>query len=180
MANAKATATDPKNAKNTAPGAVDKDGMPSFEGWEEEQVGFAPYWNPEEGKFFYGKVVARDERDPDFMRYLVQALMPHQCKRGAADDAEDVLVGTNEYFSISVYYSLSEPFDFALENFTAKGDPMPMKVTAIKKVKTKAGQPCWTWKMHLPPEYKKKLQAARELDRLAKAADAQERAALEA
>lgn len=176
MANEK-TAT-----KNPAPKTDAKMGAPqNFDTWEEVQVGFAPYWNPSEGAAFVGYVVARDDRAEDFKRYLIQAYIPTDCKRGPKEEAEDVKVQVGEYYSVSVYHALSEPFDFMLENFTAKGDPIPIRMTALKKVKTSTiGQTCWTWKMTMPPEYKKKYLAARDEARRALAADSAERKALEA
>lgn len=168
-------------AKNPAP-VAQKEGAPvDFSTWEEVQVGFAPYWSPDENKSFVGFVVARDDRDPAFVRYLIQALEDTQCARGPVDGAEPILVKKGEFYTVSVYHSLSEPFDFMLENFTAKGDPAPIRMTALKKVKTSTvGQTCWTWKMTMPPDYKKKYLAARDESRRALAADATERKALEA
>ena len=46
-------------AKNPAP-VAQKEGAPvDFSTWEEVQVGFAPYWSPDENKSFVGFVVAR-------------------------------------------------------------------------------------------------------------------------
>jgi len=156
-------------------------GAAEWDAWEEVQVGFAPYWSPEENAFFVGYVVARDDRQPDFVRYLVQAYQDTKCQRGPVDGAEDVLVKKGEYFTVSVYHALAEPFDFMLANFTAKGDPAPLRMQALKKVKTSTvGQTCWTWKMTMPPDYKKKYLAMRDEERRALAADATERKALEA
>ena len=176
------TANEPKNAKNTAP-AGDKGApafeLPDFESWEKEQVGFAPYWNPEPGKWFYGTVVSRDERDPEFVRYLVKTYAPITVQRGPKEDAELIELKPGDLFSISVYYSLAEPFDFILEHFVLLGKEVPMMVKALKEVKTKkAGQTCWTWEMRLPPEWKKALADKRTELRLAAAHDAEERAAL--
>lgn len=167
--------------KNTAPAAAPAFQMPDFATWEKEQVGFAPYWNPEAGKFIYASVVARDERDPEFKRYLMKTHMPMIAHRGTKEEQESIELQPGDMFSISVYYSLAEPFDFMLENFVVVGQEVPMKLTALKEVKTKkAGQTCWTWEMLLPPEWKRKLASKREEIRAALAHDADERAALEA
>lgn len=133
--------------------------IPDFSKWEEEQVGFAPYWNPETDKWFLGQVVSRDERDPEFVRYLVKAALDTPCKRGPVDGAEEVLVKSGEYFSISVYYSLQGLFDAYLEMGIV---PPVMKVIAVKEVKTKkAGQTCWTWKVLISPDDKKRINTKR-------------------
>ena len=132
--------------------------LPNFENWEEEQVGFAPYWGPAEMKWFYGQVVDKDERDPEFVRYLIRAGVDTQCQRGPVEDAEEVLVKAGEYFTISVYYSLQGAFDFYLET----GIKPWMKVTAIKTTETsKSGRTVWHWKLVVSPEDKKRLNAAR-------------------
>jgi hypothetical protein len=133
--------------------AVKNDAMalPDFSKWEEEQVGFAPYWNPEPLKWFLGRVVARDERDPDFVRYLMKAEIDTPCKRGPVTDAEDVMIRKGEFFSISVYHSLEGLFNAYLE----MGFTPAMKVTAVKEVPTKkSGQ---TWKVQVSPDDKKLL-----------------------
>jgi len=133
--------------------------IPNFENWEEEQVGFAPYWNPEENKWFYAQVVDKDERDPQFVRYLMRAGMDTPCKRGPVDSQDDITVKTGEYFSVSVYFSLQGAFDFYLES----GIKPYMKVLAINEVKTSTpGRTCWTWKLLVSPDDKKKIQGARE------------------
>jgi hypothetical protein len=132
--------------------------VPDFSKWEEEQVGFAPYWNPEPLKWFLGRVVARDERDPDFVRYLMRAELDTPCKRGPVNDAEDVMIRKGEFFSISVYHSLEGLFNTYLEI----GVTPAMKVTAVKEVPTKkSGQTCWTWKVQISPEDKKLLNKKR-------------------
>ena len=74
--------------------------------WESEQIGFPPYWNPGEGKKFLARVIARDERDPTFVRYVLQAQCKHLCQKGPADDAEPCEVKAGEFFTCSVYAAL--------------------------------------------------------------------------
>lgn len=127
--------------------------LPDFSKWEEEQVGFAPYWSPEPEKWFLAQVVSIDKRDPEFVRYLMKASIDTACKRGPVDESEDVIVKSGEYFTISVYYSLQYLFDTYLE----MGCTPVMRVTAVKEVKTKNSQTCWTWKVQVSPEDKKML-----------------------
>jgi len=143
--------------------------------WVDEQVGFSPYWNPDNDKFFIGAVSARDERDPEFIRYLIKAAVDTECKRGSDENAEDVLVKAGEFFTVSVYYSLRDLFDFYLES----GLRPFIKVTALKEVKTKNKNTCWTWRVQISPKDKAvvekkriELTAAKEAARLAEQNDA--------
>lgn len=135
--------------------------IPTFntEKWTEEQVGFAPYWQPKKGASFIARVVQKDEGEGNqFTRYLLQAGESIDCKRGPADEAEDVKVEKGELFTISVYYSLQGLFDFYLEN---RFKPW-MKVTAVEERKTSTpGQTVWTWKLLVSPEDKKKADQIR-------------------
>lgn len=157
MANDKA----PKNATNT--GKDNAADPMDFSQWEEEQIGFAPYWSPEEGKYFVGQVAGKDMRDPEFVRYLIQASVDTECQRGPVDGAERVLVKKGEFFSISVYYSLADMFDLLLERFTAVGKPLTCRLESVKTSKTSTqGRKVWNWKMLLPPADKKALTAMKE------------------
>lgn len=137
--------------------------LPDFATWEEEQVGFAPYWNPEKDKWFYARIIEKDERDPEFVRYLMQAGVDTPCKRGPAEGAEDVMVKKGEYFTISVYFSLQDLFDLYLET----GIRPFMKVVAKDTTKTStAGRTCWLWTLLVSPETKKLTMAAKEKMRM--------------
>lgn len=142
---------------------VDPNGDPDFSTFTDEQIGFAPYWNPETGKEFYGALVARDERDPEFVRYLVMNLSnrPLACSRGPADNAEEVLVQKGETFSISVYHQLREAFDFYLDVQSHKLMVVPMRLIAQDKVKTASRNEVWRFKLQVPMDVKKKLDAIR-------------------
>jgi len=146
--------------------------LPDFDKWEEETVGFAPYWNPEEGKWFYARIVERDDRDPEFVRYLFQAGMPTPCARGAEDSEtfEPVMINTGEYFTISVYFSLQGLFDLYLET----GHRPYIKVISVKKVPTKkTGRNVWLWKVLSDPKDKRIMNQKR-LELKAAQNDAQE------
>ena len=125
--------------------------IPNTDGWVTEQTGFAPYWNPVEGASFFGIVVEKDERDPEFVRYLMKAVCDTPCKTGSEDNEEDVLVKAGDYFTVSVYFSLQGLFDFYLEN----GINTVMKVTAKKQVPTKkTGRKVWQWQVQVSPKDK--------------------------
>jgi len=149
---------DPLKSKNDKVKASAPDALPDFSTWSEEQIGFAPYWSPAPGKWFYAVPTAIDTRDPDFVRYLFRALAPIECQRGPKDDAESVLVGPGEYFSMSVYYALEQNINFYLES----GIFPPLHVTSTKEVKTKTvGQTVWQFRVKVSPETRALLDAAR-------------------
>jgi hypothetical protein len=141
----------PKTSTNTAP-VDDQSAFPSGEGFEDEQTGFPPYWNPSEGRKFYGRIMARDERDPEFVRYVVQASCKHVCRTGPADDATDCEVQTGENFTVSEYASLPLADYFGLE----------VLVTALKKRPIKGGkQDVWIFKLQVAPQTKALLMQRR-------------------
>lgn len=139
------------------------------EGWEAEQIGFPPYWNPRmefidpnnarkgmkpgTGNSFLGTVVNRDERDEHFHRYVIQASRAIRCQNGPSDDAEEVIVQKGEFFTLSTYASLP------LENYFG----MEVYVTPIQKRKIKddpeTGEPrdLWRFKLMVSPASKKLL-----------------------
>lgn len=132
-------------------------------GWEKEQIGFPPYWNPAEGKKFLGRVILKDEREPNFVRYVIEAtLAPIKCQQGPADDAEEVIVKPGEYFTCSAYGALP------LENFFGH----QVLVTTEKKRKIpngEDGQPrtLWVFNVKVDEPTKKALLKQRESERLA-------------
>lgn len=143
-----------KNAMN----AVSND-VPNFANWEELQTGFAPYWNPEPNSWIFAQIAEKDERQEDFTRYLLRAGVDTKCKRGPADNAEDVIVKKGEYFTISVYFALQGLFDLFLET----GLSPWLRIESVAKVKTKTpGQTTWTWKIMCSPEDRKKIEAKKE------------------
>ena len=77
-------------------------------GWEDEQTGFPPYWEPSDGGQFKGIVVGQDMSDPEFIRYTVQATHPTACFRGSKneDRQEAVVVQPGENFTVSDYVQL--------------------------------------------------------------------------
>ncbi len=76
-------------------------------GWEDEQTGFPPYWNPlHVGNSFRGIVTGYDDKDENFPRYVLRATVPLICAQGPAEDAEKVNVAVGESFSTSVYVAL--------------------------------------------------------------------------
>lgn len=134
--------------------------VPNFNDFESEQIGFPPYWNPEEGKQLYAMPVARDERDPKFHRYIWKAMIDTECQNGPADDAEKVTVKSGEFFTTSVYHSLDNlPLALYMN--------IPVLLIAKEKVPTKtSGQEVWKWDLKLSKENKKLIDQKRETLRL--------------
>ncbi len=152
-------------AKQTATTADDMnpkmDGLPDFSKWSEEQIGFAPYWKPGIGRWFFGAPVAIDMRDPKFVRYQFIAGADTPCQRGPSDEddeaSEKVLVKKGETFSLSVYYALRDVFDQYLQFSQDTGKPVNVRVDALRTVPTKNQPKCWQFKAIVSPEQKKAL-----------------------
>lgn len=124
-----------------------------FSAFQEEQVGFPPYWNPEEGKQFYALPISRDERDPDFHRYVLQAFQDVDCQIGPSDDAETVKVKKGEFFTCSTYAAL--PLElYALAK-------TPVLVSVKKKRELKGNKELWIFSVALAPADKKRLDSVR-------------------
>ncbi len=149
-------------AKNTAPNTTKNAAMgdeEDFSNWSEEQIGFAPYWTPEEGESVAFTVLSRDERSEDFHRYICRAEQNQvQCYRGKSANAEEVIVKRGEQFTMSIYDSLDEPFMFYL----ASGLSPRLRLTAKEKVPTgNAGREVWKWTLLVDPAVKPQLDALR-------------------
>jgi len=138
-------------------------------GWETEQIGFPPYWNPtmkedEKGKTiantgnaFLGMPIQRDDRDPNFQRYVVEALRPIMCKKGPAEDAEEILVKTGEFFTCSVYAALPLEDYFGYEVFVKP--VRKRKLAATAEIPQK--RDLWDFELQVSPETKKLLKQRR-------------------
>lgn len=137
-------------------GEVLNSNLQSPEGWGEEKIGYAPYWSPAEGACFRGIVLARDDRDPEFVRILMQATAPLVCYEGPVVEAEEIQVALGEQFTVSAYAALP------LMNYIGE----EVFVKAVKKRDIKGGkQELWIFKLMCSAETKKKVAA-----RLAEAA----------
>src|SRR5579864_885525 len=79
---------------------------PEFAGWEEENLSLPPYWVCDVGKQFAARVIDLDNQDPEFPRYILEALAPVECQTGKRDEAEDVHVKPGDYFTCSTYAGL--------------------------------------------------------------------------
>lgn len=128
--------------------------------WIDERFGFAPYWNPNEGESIVCKLVARDDRDPEFVRFLVEALAPTKCFTGPKEDAKPELVEAGQTFTLSAYYSVDQKFSEYME----LGVFPTLQLTAAEKIKLKKDPRKTVWKFtaKLHPDTAKQLSAARQ------------------
>jgi hypothetical protein len=100
-------------AKNRETEVVDESVIPIPEGYEDQQTGLPPYWSPDEealeqgkAQYFHARVIDYDDTNPEFHRWVLQALAPTICHRGPARDAEEVHVRIGEFFSVSDWAGL--------------------------------------------------------------------------
>jgi hypothetical protein len=126
---------------------VDSLGPQPPAGWEEEVIGFPPYWEAAPGKAFQGIVLGEDLRDPDFPRFLIRATAELDCASGPKEAQEHIRVMKGGLFNVGQYASLAPTLrDYAgLEVYvvaTGKRD--------LDNVKT-----LWTFRMLTSPENKK-------------------------
>jgi hypothetical protein len=169
MANTNKNRNVNKSSTKSPPGGeeIEEFDVSMFEAaqeWVEQQTGFPPYWNPVvdedsgKGNGFKAKVMARDERDPEFIRYVLQATMGLRCQNGPADDAEEVLVKPGEYFTCGDYAALPLSDYFGEE----------VVVLTIRKRKLAANEKnpqkrdLWNFKILVSPETALRLEERRE------------------
>lgn len=155
-----------EQAKNNAALAAyevtdfDKAILEAIADWEEEQVGFPPYWKPEEvGRLIMGKVLMKDE-DGMFPRYVLQAILPVKCQKGSAQSntVQEVVVQPGQFFTMSVYAGLP------LDRFFDVG--VVIRVTGermLPATEESDGKPrdLWEWTVLVHPNDKAKLDARR-------------------
>ena len=149
-----------EKTKNTAP-VTSKQEIAVPEGWEKEATGFPPYWSPEPGKMFKGRVISFDrdeENDGAFPRFTILATSPAQCARGPADDQVEVQVNAGELFNVSSYVQLP------LENYLG----CEVLVRAKDQRPLAGGRTTWDFDLMCSPETKR-LVAERQAKLLAEA-----------
>jgi hypothetical protein len=151
-------------ADNKAPNKNPQTKGDDFSDFVDEQIGFAPYWVPEEGKAFYGALIGKDERDLSrdggFVRYTLMSMSSEslECQSGPnTDKAEKVMVAKGEAFNVSVYHQLAPPFDFYLQAQEDLQIVIPIRVICEKKMETKAGRDVWKFRLQIPSKTKAQL-----------------------
>ena len=118
---------------------------PEFQGWEEENLSLPPYWVTDIGKQFAARVIDLDTRDPEFARYVLEALAPVECQSGSREEAEAVHVKVGDFFTCSTYAGLP------LERYI--GCRVLVECTGTRK--TKQPQPMYTFSMIMHPDDKR-------------------------
>lgn len=122
---------------------------PEFAGWEEENLSLPPYWKLDRGdhlgKGFAARVIMLDDSDPDFPRYVLEALAPVHCFTGPRDEAVPVDVKIGDYFTCSTYAGLP------LHRYI--GCRVVVQCDGTRK--TDQPQPMYTFRMVMHPEDKK-------------------------
>jgi hypothetical protein len=118
-------------------------------GTEEEQIGFPPYWTPSEGRKLKVRVTALDQRDPEFVRWIVQATHKVACQSGPADESEPRLVQAGEFFSMSMYAGLP------LQRYIGE----EVVITCKEERDIAGGKTFWVWSVKVTPEVKARVAA---------------------
>jgi hypothetical protein len=70
---------------------------------EKENLSFPPYWKSAVGRRFLATVVALDDSDPAFERWVFQAKHAMTCFTGPKDDAKPTKIQAGDYFTTSAY-----------------------------------------------------------------------------
>jgi len=113
------------------------EGQEDLSQYEEEQTtSFPPYWKAGLGKGFVAKIVDLDARDPDFLRYVLEASGPVDCFNGPTDNAVAVKVQKGELFTTGVYRGA------ALHKYMGLEDPITLVCVGTREVK---GRPNDMW-----------------------------------
>ena len=141
----------------------------SFENWQSlvtdnfvaEDVGLPSYWTPELGKMFQGTVMGVDDKDPNFIRYQIMASKPMICKKGPADDAEEIEVLPGTIFTTSAYAAL--PLDFYI-GFEVQVICVKTRKLPGNEASRGAPRDIWEFKVLVAPETKKALDVLRKQD----------------
>lgn len=151
--------TDPKFGEILL--AYNKQILDAVKGWEREQTGFPPYWKPKhEGDLFFGKPILKDERDPEFPRFVIQATkFPIVCQQGPADGADVVIVRPGDYFTCSVWSAL--PLEDFIDIETCV---MAEKERKLPGNEASKGVPrkLWVWNARVTPESRKLIRERRQ------------------
>lgn len=132
------------------------------EGYVEEQVTFPPYWKPDVAKGWRGIVIARDERDVKFPRYIIESMVTIDCRTGKVTDGEIVTVTPGMNFSISAYKALPLDRYFGLEVAVICKELR----SGLPPTEESDGMPrdMWVWQMFVSPEVKALLTSRRKED----------------
>ena len=125
--------------------------IPTGQGYEEAQVGFPPFWQPDEkNNKFAGEVIACD-REGTFERWVVKATKPIVCYRGDEKNRQEEVISPGQYFTMSTYSGLR------LDRYIGMGEI----VCFIKgEQKTKNGNTMYIWGILESSDCRKRLASA--------------------
>jgi len=119
--------------------------LPDTTGWVTDSGGaFPPYWKADAGKKIFARPLARDERDPAFVRYVLLALMTIECAAGPKNDREVIVVKKGEKFTCSAYGGLH------LEDYM--GMDVVIEVLPEKGKSKETGYEYWIFEVKVSPE----------------------------
>lgn len=128
--------------------------------FKEEQIGFPPYWSPDEiGDKILCKPILFDNKDENFPRYvMICTRVPLKCFRGPADNQQEVVVKPGEMFTMSPYAALPLDRYYDIEVY--------IQTTGRRKLpgnEASEGKPrdLWEWKLMVSKDDQKLLNARR-------------------
>lgn len=148
-----ATAKKNPASENNGPPALDPK---EFADWQEEKLGFSPYWQPVEGASFVAIPTEVDDQGK-FVRVVMVATRDTQCFTGPTDSQEPVTVAKGETFTLSIYSGLKKVFT----DYLTAGFPVEIMVTALEKIETDNGNDFWRFRVAVEPGAAKQLAATR-------------------
>jgi hypothetical protein len=178
-------ATDKKNGNpaSTQPAGTTSAHLPGqvdTSDWEKEDVGFAPFWGPDDvaqddytssGGGFVGAILgfSPDElENPDkpfdartnkvrpgrFARWMFRAVQPMMVGKGSVKGGtfKEMQIGPGDRFNVSVYSTLDELFRFYLWVYQTTGKDVLVKCVALHKSPTASNNTVWNWEVSNPPD----------------------------
>lgn len=135
--------------------------MAKIDGGEIEFVkvntGFAPYWSPAPGKGFTARLLSRDERDSEFVRYVFEVIKGEvPCASGPKDAQIAVTAKVGDHFAVSSYATLAPIFD---EYMNAGISPIVNLKAVSEEKASKPGQTFWKFDLQISKTEQMALQA---------------------
>ena len=129
---------------------------------EDTQVGLPPYWKPRSengpaiGQSFCGIPMMIDDKDKNFIRYVIQATRTMKCWKGPVDNAEEVIIHAGDLFTVSNYsgLNLDKYFGFEIAAIVVSDEQLaPTEEIAVRNF--------YRWKVKVPLATMKQLQEIR-------------------
>jgi hypothetical protein len=136
--------------------------------WEDQKLGFDPYYTPKPGDVFVATPMAIDDRDPEFVRCQWMTEHSLDCARGPKDDAEPVAIESGETFNMGAYAALAAVFTDYIG--------IQCRVTVGEKTKISGNRTLWNFKLAVSQKDSLRLKEARKTNAAARRLQAQEKA----